>query len=549
MNQSVQSVAELLSTSTQTSLRVPDYQRSYSWKLPQFREIWEDLEDFTFDSETSGNTYFLGAVVFVSGDDPEILDGQQRLTTATILLTSLARFLRSVGEVDYAEAILTDFVARRERGGPKTMYKLILNSHDEAYFRRLVQEQDENARPETQSHKNIFACKRYFDEQLRAWKRKFGDEAASRARTLSDTLLDRVFVCSITAYDLNAAGFVFERLNDRGVGLTPVDLVRSLVMQRTSPQDRDVILDDWRNIFRVEGRGSVDDLLRFHWVTRQGDATSGGLYKLIKNRFKAKEKGYGPVSFSRDLRQAADVYRNVYSSLEGRNRYSDVAAYVVELNAKPLIPLLMKINGFDTDLRERLATTAFTAFIRNRVIADQSSTTYENIVYRIARDVENNDASIAQACDQLRQYMLDDGDFARAFEIRSLNVQKSAKLVLRLLESHLQHDRAGGNVELVVGSNSLVELEHIYPRKPEPEHEWEDGHLWTNRLGNLALLAAGLNREAQNGPFNDKKEEYAQSQLFLTRELLEVDGWSPDQIVARQKRMAQLALKVWPKEA
>lgn len=553
MNQSVESIAGLLGTSAQYSLRVPDYQRSYSWSKRQYGEFWDDVKEFAFENETNANTYFLGAVVFVSSDDPsdglEILDGQQRLTTATILLMSLAKFLRSEGDTDYADDITSLYVARRERGGRKTMYKLVLNSHDESYFRQLVQEQDDDVKPVTRSHKNILACKRFFDAQLRAWKREDKEGAADRARKLADTLLDKVFVCSITANNLNAAGFVFERLNDRGIGLTPVDLVRSLVMQRCKDEDREVILDGWRKIFQVEGRGSVDDMLRFHWVTRQGDATSDALYKLIKTRFKNKEPRYNPVRFTRDLQRAAEVYNGIYSAAEGTDAYTDVAAYVVELNAKPMIPLLMKCNGFEPVLRDRLATTAFTAFIRNRVIANHSSTSFEDEVYVIARDVKENEGSVVKACDKLHQYMLDDNDFLRAFELRSLNVQKSAKLVLRLIESHLQRERAGGKIELVVGSNSLVDLEHIYPRKPEPGREWPGDEDWLNRIGNLTLLAAGLNREAQNGPFEEKKEEYSQSQLFLTRELLDIDEWSSDQIVARQQRMAQLALKVWPKEA
>ena len=552
MNQSVESIAGLLGTSAQYSLRVPDYQRSYSWSKRQYGEFWDDVEEFAFENETNANTYFLGAVVFVSSDHPsdglEILDGQQRLTTATILLMSLAKFLRSEGDTAYADDVTSLYVARRERGGRKTMYKLVLNSHDESYFRQLVQEQDDDVKPVTRSHKNILACKRFFDSQLRAWKREDKEGAADRARKLADTLLDKVFVCSITANNLNAAGFVFERLNDRGIGLTPVDLVRSLVMQRCKDGDREVILDGWRKIFQVEGRGSVDDMLRFHWVTRRGDATSDALYKLIKARFKDKEPGYNPVRFTRDLERSAEIYNGIYSAAEGSDAYTDVAAYVVELNAKPMIPLLMKCNSFDPDLRARLATMAFTAFIRNRVIADQSSTSFENEVYVIARDVNGNEASVAEACDRLRRYMLDDAGFVHAFETRSLNVQKSAKLVLRLIESHLQRERAGGKIELVVGSNSMVELEHIYPKKPADGNEWPEGQDWLNRIGNLTLLAAGLNREAQNGPFDDKKEEYSQSQLFLTRELLEMDEWTPEQIVARQERLAQLALKVWPKE-
>ena len=547
MEHSVLSVSDLLATSSTTALRVPDYQRSYAWTTRQCKDLWNDLQEFTFGDENTDETFFLGAIVLViNGKDLEILDGQQRLTTITILLTCLTRFLRAEGEARYADAVYDDFVAKEVRGGPEIMYKLVLNRLDESYFRDLVQDHSDPSKSNVKSHKNIRSCKRFFDRCLLAWQRDYGDGAIQRAKTFTDTLLDRVFAVTITASNLSSAGYVFERLNDRGIGLTTVDLVRSLVMQRCGERYKKTVLNSWGDIYSTPWPGDVDDLLRYHWVTRFGDATGDKLYTLIRNNFKQKVKGFDPLTFTRDVREAAKVYNGIFSSSEGPDPFSSICAKVVELRAKSVIPLLMKVSGFSDWHREALAKAAFTAFVRNRLIADQSSTSFEDMVYAIAQTVEDEEASFSQANSQLLNYTIDDDDCRLRFAQRSIGTQYQAAFLLRSIELYLRN--LAGKDELRLGSARDVHVEHIQARNPANEARWPDHDDWINRIGNLTLWSGKRNSAAQNAPFEEKRERYGRSELLLTRELSEANHWDSEAIQARQQRLAEIAVKVWPKE-
>ena len=546
LNNSVQLISDLLATSTQSPLRVPDYQRSYSWRKKQFRELWEDLNEFTFDDSTNDATYFLGAIVLVGRNDLEILDGQQRLTTATILLTCLTDFLDAEGEKSYAADVFGDYVAKRERGGPNTMYKLVLNRHDESYFRELIQDRADPPDPVSQSHKNIKACRDFFNAELRKWQRDHKEFAADRMRKLADTLLDRVYAVTINAFNLSSAGYVFERLNDRGVGLSSVDLVRSLVMQRCGEENRDFVLDSWGEIFSVEWPGNVDDLLRYHWVSRFGDANTGALYALVKEKFKSKQPGFDALSFTRDLRDAAHIYKRIYGAAWGADVFANVCAGVVELNAKPLIPLLMKLHDFPKASRDLLSRVVLTAFVRNRLVANLSSTTFEDEVYAVAKDLTDDDAAVQAARSSILAHTIDDDEFRRAFLARSLTVQRQAAFLLRNLEFHRRRQEKLD--ELTIASADDVHVEHILPRNPSEDSKWEDHDEWVNRIGNLTLWSGIRNTGAGNEPFNEKRERYVGSELLLTRELSEANHWDSEAIQARQQRLAEIAVKVWPKE-
>lgn len=565
MAQSVDTLAQLLATSTDSgnSLRVPEYQRSYAWKKRQYEQFWNDLLEFADDDSRSGSMYFLGIVVFVKSDEREILDGQQRLSTATILLTSIARFLEELGETDYAKKIIDDYVVGSSLGGDDRTYRLILNSHDRSYFRELIQDGVEATSDGTRSHTNIRGCKRFFDGKLRAWlktdpeKPELAEQAKSvaiaRAKRLAESFVYRVYVVSITAIRLNEAGYVFERLNDRGVGLSSVDLVRSWVMQRCKESDSEIILTSWGQIFQVQGRVKLDDLLRFHWIMRWGDRSDKPQHMLIKDEFTKQppDPSYTPLQFTRELQHSASVYEELCGAKEGEidDAYPDVASWVLELDVKPLIPLLMKLYGFeDAEHRAVVAKSAFTAFIRNRLVADQSSTSFEDVVYRVTRDIEPGRSSVKSAIDELARYTFNDSDFKRAFAARALRTQKHAKFLLRGIESYLLREASGGNNEVRLGTSAQVHLEHIYPKKPMEGHVWDRGEQWVHRLGNMTLLASKLNTKIQNQPFGKKMRYYKDSQLNVTAQLLGYESWSTDQIEDRQNWLADLALKVWPKE-
>lgn len=549
-NPELRTLRQILSSS-EPSLVVPDYQRSYSWERAQYEEFWRDLNDFTANSGDSGSPYFLGAMVLVDGDELEILDGQQRVATATILFSSLAQFFKKIGCGDVAAEIEQKHILEKSAIDKTVNFRLTLNAYDRTFFKDRIQlgrQHATGAPPKLASHRNIDECKEFFDNELeKLLINETITEAESHARALLDTLRDKVHLLSVTAYNFDLAADVFERLNDRGIQLSTVDLVRMLMLKNCRAHDRGQLIDLWGDIMELDGKANADDLLRYHWITLEGDPTSNRLYRQIRMRFSppCDESGhckrYTALSFTQDLADAADVYRFIYDAQEAGDEYQAVASAVVTLNAKPLIPFLMKIHQFGGD-RGRLAKVALSAFVRNRLIGKRSSTDFESMIYRVTRDLSHGD--LASHEDEIRRFMIDDDSFKQDFIVAELGTQKQARFVLRAIELYLRKDVR----ELTLAPANEVHVEHIYPKRPTDDFMWDDHSSWVNRLGNQTLLSSKLNRQAQNAPFEQKKEFYRKSQLILTRDLLDLELWGPNEIEHRQSSLADLAIKVWPKE-
>ena len=145
--------------------------------------------------------------------------------------------------------------------------------------------------------------------------------------------------------------------------------------------------------------------------------------------------------------------------------------------------------------------------------------------------------------------MLPDNEFKNAFANASLNIIKQARYVLNSIEIYLREKDMGHPGELEIGKSKNVHVEHVYPKKPTKGHELEDHEDWVDRIGNLTLLASRPNRKAQNAPFHNKKTFFQDSELIHTKELSEFSEWTTSTIVKRQRRLAEIAVSVWPRPA
>lgn len=548
------SLGELLSPPG-APLVVPDYQRSYSWEARQAEEFWTDITEFAENVQLLGPTYFLGVVVLVEGESHEILDGQQRIATATIMLASLAKFLDEAGESSKATQIRQDHIVAFDQFGGSKQYRIEMNRYDRLFYRRLVQDGEvvEPSSQSPQSHRNIAGCWELFNRRLRQWEVDFDrGEAVSKASRLFTTLRDRVFVMSLTAIEFNDAGDAFEKLNDRGISLSTVDLVRMLMIRRGRTEDREEIVETWRQILSTDSSGNIEDLLRYHWITLEGDPTSNRLYRVIAAKFdgscKRQDHGrrYAPLQFTNQLARASEIYSDIRESVVGDGGYASVAATVVDLNVRPLIPLLMKLYDMDDEVKDRVATVAMNCYVRNLLIGGQSSTDFESLVYRVAHEIQAS--SFSEHSEELEKRMSDDGRFFEDFCKARISVVKRASYLLRCIETHLREETEGGIGELEVRAPSDVHVEHIYPKKPSFKH-WDDHVEWVHRLGNMTLLGSSRNIRARNFPFRQKKTVYADSKLELTKALMNTRQWTPKRVEQRQQWMAELAVKVWPKES
>lgn len=175
-------LGELLSlTSPIQRITVPDWQRSYSWDTNEVKAFWDDLQGFdrTYPgSNALGHEYFLGSIVVIEkSDEYELLDGQQRLATATILLSVIRKYIATYNE-NAASGLERDFLVKENYTTSARIYKMKLGQYDSEFFRREVQDSysDSDAQPTAAllSHKRIRRVKEYFDAKFQEEYERLG---------------------------------------------------------------------------------------------------------------------------------------------------------------------------------------------------------------------------------------------------------------------------------------------------------------------------------------------------------------------------------------
>jgi uncharacterized protein with ParB-like and HNH nuclease domain len=307
-----QTIGTLLST-TSPRIEVPDWQRSYSWTTEEIEEFWRDLR--AFDGRYPGDTimneeYFLGSIVLVTGGSTNLLlDGQQRLATATILLSAL-RDARRRYKSDAATRLQAKYISELDDATNKTTYVLTLNVYDRDFFRSEIQDepQDPPVKPPTtlKSHGLIRKARQYYvDRVAEASEQVGGGESAFKWNLrVSRVLCDHMSVVAVTSTDDDNAAEVFETLNDRGIGLSTPDLLRNLLMRRAPDEDaRGRIVAAWETVLGINEEVSVEEFLRHYWVSHRGDVKARKLYREIKGTILKED--IESLSLSRDLAETA----------------------------------------------------------------------------------------------------------------------------------------------------------------------------------------------------------------------------------------------------
>src|SRR5579872_2942791 len=238
-------VGQILS-STSPPIRVPDYQRDYSWETQQVGEFWSDLIAFGGNNPSAplvGKEYFLGAAVLVNnGSYHLLLDGQQRLATATILLSALRDKIAEFNG-NAAKQIQDQYITFEDHLTGGRVSKIELNIFDRAFFRDFIQSSPRVAgtAPSKKSHqliKNAYEqLKKNVDE---GWDAAGGGKKGfAWAAHVTLTLREHMALVTVISNNDKSAASIFATLNDRGIGLSTVDLIRSFILQQAPSTDRE----------------------------------------------------------------------------------------------------------------------------------------------------------------------------------------------------------------------------------------------------------------------------------------------------------------------
>src|SRR5665213_945416 len=291
-------------------LSVPIYQRSYAWSEVHVIDLLQDLASAIDDSEEE---YFLGSIVATTGKDDreEIVDGQQRLATTSILLAALRDFFFADGDTDRASDIERDYLATRDIRTQEKTPKLRLNETDnDFYLKRILSlpgDPDREILPTKVSHHRIAKAAEIAAKHVSTLA-CLGNKPTERLLELLDFISKRAKVIWVRVPDHANAFTIFETLNDRGLELAISDLLKNYLFL-TAENRLAEVQAQWvamiATLEAVENEAVVVGFIRHLWSSTHGATRERELYASIKKSINSKQ---GAVDFAKQLAAGAKLY-------------------------------------------------------------------------------------------------------------------------------------------------------------------------------------------------------------------------------------------------
>lgn len=537
-------------SNTSPAIRVPDYQRDFSWGKEEIIDFWSDLIEFGgshVQPTLVGREYFLGAAVLVNnGHFHLLLDGQQRLATATILLSALRDQMKTFKE-NAAAQIQNEYIQFNDHLTGERVSKIELNVFDRPFFRDFIQAfpRVQGCSASKKSHRLIEDAYNYFLEQINDGWKKHGDgkKGFEWAVHVAQTLRDHLVLVTVISTNAKNAASIFTTLNDRGIGLSTVDLIRSFVLQNAAETEREEIIECWDKTFTACGTHlAAEALIRTSWVSEHGDVKTRALYKIVTDTITVE---ISPLEYSRMLGSDAVRYKQFREcDTDDQDIFECWNAFrVLKFNAA--YPLLLAAARVLPNIGDQriVSRALFALAIRHNVVCGLDRAKLESLAYASAKTLSEKKGTSA-VLEELRKLSPDQQQFRESFARLAFTKSNSniARLMLRAFDGKLS-----ASEEVTIAGSDKVHLEHIYPQTPKPEDRWTNHEGMIGRLGNLTLLDKKFNESIQNAGFTAKKEQaYKDSRLEVTKALLSYTEWSSVQVEQRQLELCELAEGLWP---
>jgi len=525
---------------------IPVFQRHYRWDVAEWEKLWENLNELRQPSVTG--THFMGFLVFVPGlPQPgkitafHLVDGQQRLTTLSLLLIVIRNLARKNAFDALADEIHNYYLVHPPR-------------RDAEHFRLFPKERDNEdyltaVKGEKPVQGRMGRALRYFESKLAT---AVPTSSELELRGVFDLLCQRLeFMCATLEHE-NAYN-IFKSLNSTGVPLEAADLIRNFVFMHVPPDDQDAFDHDfWRPLetrFNDKlGNFSGEEFSFFFRAFLQ----HGGRYVKATATFETFEEryeasGFSPVVLAKELTTFADYYDIICGrSPESAPDVDRPLAHLRSLESSTTYPLLLDLfhrralgELSNDDLVKCLKMLS--GFIMRRFICGESSRGYGRLFVKACDPLIGNTASTLYGYLESKGWP-DALQFESSFRNFNLYERGYGKFILESLEAAHDHKEPA--------DTSAAEIEHIMPQtlsatwKKDLGADAERIHSeWLHTPGNLTL--SGYNRELWNNPFIEKRVQYAQSNIVMTRKLSESAKWGEGEIRARGQALAEMASKVW----
>ena len=536
---------------------IPIYQRTYSWTEKQCRQLWDDI--LRAGSNKAVTVHFIGSIVYVeqglsqvSHQSPLlVIDGQQRLTTVSLLLEALAR---AVGDEEPVEGFsapkLREYYLtnRLERGD--RYFKLLLSQTDNTTLKAIIKQSETPQNPSLQVMQNF----ELFTDLLKEQE----DDLAVVCRGLAKL----VVVDIALNRDQDNPQLIFESMNSTGKELSQADLIRNFILMGLDPSLQTRLYEEfWRPMeldFGQEAYGTqFDGFMRHYLTVRTGDIPrESDVYEAFKEHARARSvEEAGIEALVKDIRSFARYYCAIALGRETDSTLATAFHDLRELKVDVAYPFLLEL--YDDYAAGRLNVADFIAVVRlvesyvfRRAICSIPTNSLNKTFATFGKALKKDRylESIKAHFLTLHTYRRFPGDeeFRRELPIRNLYNFRSRSYWLRRFENHGRKERVPVDE---------YTIEHILPQNPDLPVAWQQAlgpdwksvqEQWLHTLGNLTLT--GYNAEYSDRSFIEKRDMkggFKQSPLKLNADLGQVHVWNETAIRQRAGKLADQALLVW----
>lgn len=525
---------------------IPGYQRPYSWGTEQAQELLDDLVtalDVAPAQLNESAPYFLGSIVLIKPEaapDATVVDGQQRLTTLTLLLSAIRASVQNPQvQVGISKRIYEqgDVVSATE-----PTYRLSLRDRDRAFFRDYIQHEGGLTKLVALNSKLPDAQAR-LKANAEVLLKGLSTLDESKLTRLVQFIITRCFLVTVATPDLDSAYRIFGVLNSRGLDLSATDILKAEITGRIGESLRDKYTAQWEDQEEDLGRDEFGDLFSHIRMVYRKAKPQGTLLKEFRDHVSPVAN---PVEFMEavllPMAQAYSQLREAnYASTKHAEKVNEHLKWLNRLEFKDWMPPALaffirnqefpeQVLRFFRDL-ERLGY----AMLARKSGVNERIERFSALTGAIEKGVDQfADTSLLQLSpiEQYDTYAALNGPLYATHSPRALAI-----LLLRIdrlisdASAEYQHD--------------VVSVEHVMPQQPAPNSQWQkwlpdanDHQKWVHRLGNLALLSRKKNSAASNYEFEKKKTAYftkgGVSSFSLTTQVLQNSEWTLDVMAARQ---------------
>lgn len=566
---------------------VPDYQREYVWTEVQINQLLDDIyEEFDFNPNKE---YFIGSTVVFKNNDGfyELIDGQQRTTSIFLIICAFKKIYREREiDTDTIERMIKDKTVN-SLGDSVDCYKLELQYKDSSNILSKIANNLERPENLTGSAERLYNA---YENVISFLKNRFKeDEDPVQLKKFFVYIFRKLKFIQIETPEINDALKIFETINERGVGLNPMDLLKNLLFRQVNRNDFNSLKDKWKTLIKLLEKNNEKPLrfLRYFIMSNYKVNNQRGeeiireeeIYKWFIRPENVAQCNYEkePFEFVELLLENATCYINFFKGLNkdgSKNVYLDNISKLGGGAFKQHLILLLAGRNLPQDLfnhfAKQIETLVFYYFITKEPTKEfeRNFSKWAKSVLKTKSREELNDfvkeniqPVITSKENEYKLYFT---------ETRQNNLQQyRIRYILAKIAQYLDQERLGSYIPQVLDNyiTKGVEIEHILPFNPTESLRNEIGEEYDDlkiRLGNLTLLEKTMNIVVGNDFFSKKVIEYSKSPFYISKSIAGLDtiginssvtrlnlklrsyeNWNKETIIDRQNLLYELSKDIW----